>query len=143
MIKQALAAVMWVAVLLGIATAPQAFADQSAKKRIVFHVTENDPQKWNIVLNNAGNVQADFGKENVIIEIVTHGPGIEMLKAESKVTGRLAAAMDNSIGLFACENTMRAAKVTKADMYGGISYAPSGVTHIIKRQGEGWHYLRP
>ena len=143
MMKQALAAAMWVAVLLGMATAPQTFADQTAKKRIVFHVTENDPQKWNIVLNNAGNVQADFGKENVIIEIVTHGPGIEMLKAESKVTARLAAAMDNSIGLFACENTMRNAKVTKADMYSGISYAPSGVTHIIKRQGEGWHYLRP
>lgn len=120
-------------------SAPQA----KGKHRVVFHVTENDPQKWNIVLNNAGNVQADFGKENVVIEIVTHGPGINMLMAESKVTARLATAMDNNIGLLACENTMRNAKVTKADMYGGISYAPSGVSHIIARQSEGWYYLRP
>jgi len=120
-------------------SAPQA----KGKHRVVFHVTENDPQKWNIVLNNAGNVQADFGKENVVIEIVTHGPGINMLMAESKVTARLATAMDNNIGLFACENTMRNAKVTKADMYSGISYAPSGVSHIIARQSEGWYYLRP
>lgn len=141
--KQALAAAMWFAVLLGLVAAPLTFADQSAKKRIVFHVTENDPQKWNIVLNNAGNVQADFGKENVVVEIVTHGPGIDMLKAESKVTARLATAMDSNIALIACENTMRNAKVTKADMYGGISYAPSGVSHIIKRQSEGWYYLRP
>ena len=135
------------------AIVPDAVAQQSATARsapqvkgmqkVVFHVTENDPQKWNIVLNNAGNVQTDFGKENVVIEIVTHGPGINMLMAESKVTARLATAMDNNVALFACGNTMRNAKVTKADMYSGISYAPSGVSHIIARQSEGWHYLRP
>ncbi len=113
------------------------------KHRVVFHVTDADPAKWNIVLNNAGNVQSELGKDKVVIEIVTHGPGINMLKAESKVTSRLAQAMDRDIGLYACENTMRAAKVTKSDMYGGISYAPSGVTHIIRRQEEGWTYLRP
>jgi len=113
------------------------------KHRVVFHVTDADPAKWNIVLNNAGNVQDELGKDKVTIEIVTHGPGINMLKGESKVTSRLAQAMDRNIGLYACENTMRAAKVTKADMYGGISYAPSGVAHIIRRQEEGWTYLRP
>ncbi|MBI2754832.1 MAG: DsrE family protein [Betaproteobacteria bacterium] len=119
-------------------------AQKSDKKyRVVFHVTENNPQKWNIVLNNAGNIQDDLGKDNVIIEIVTHGPGIDMLKAESKVAPRLAQALDRNVGLFACENTMRNAKVTKADMYGGISYALSGVSHILQRQSEGWYYLRP
>ena len=113
------------------------------KHRVVFHVTDGDAAKWNIVLNNAGNIQHDFGKDNVVIEIVTHGPGIDMLKAESKVGPRLAQALDRNIGLFACENTMRNAKVTKADMYGGISYAPSGVVHIVNRQEEGWVYLRP
>ena len=126
------------------ASTAQASAQKLDKKyRVVFHVTENNPQKWNIVLNNAGNVQEDLGKDNVIIEIVTHGPGIDMLKAESKVVPRLAEALDRNIGLFACENTMRNAKVTKADMYGGISYVPSGVSHILQRQSEGWYYLRP
>jgi uncharacterized protein len=115
----------------------------SKKYRVVFHVTESNPQKWNIVLNNVGNVQHDLGKGNVAIEIVTHGPGIDMLKAESKVGARLAQALDNNVVLAACQNTMRNAKVTKADMYGGISYVPSGVTHIIQRESEGWYYLRP
>ncbi len=126
------------------ATPDQPTAQKSDRKyRVVFHVTENNPQKWNIVLNNAGNVQEDLGKDNVIIEIVTHGPGIDMLKAESKVGPRLAQALDRNIGLFACENTMRYANVTKADMYGGISYVASGVSHILQRQSEGWYYLRP
>jgi len=119
-------------------------AQPSSKKfRVVFHVTESNPQKWNIVLNNVANVQHDLGKDNVVIEIVTHGPGIDMLKAESKVGPRLAQALDDNVVLAACENTMRNAKVTKADMYAGISYVPSGVTHIIQRESEGWYYLRP
>ena len=113
------------------------------KYRVVFHVTESNPQKWNIVLNNVGNIQQDLGKDNVIIEVVTHGPGIDMLKAESSVGARLAQALDNNVVLAACENTMRNAKVTRADMYGGISYVPSGVTHIIQRESQGWYYLRP
>ena len=113
------------------------------KHRIVFHVTDGDALKWNIVLNNAGNVQDALGRDKVVIEIVTHGPGINMLKAESTVAPRLAQALDRNVGLVACEFTMRQAKVTKADMYAGISYAPSGVTRIIQRQEEGWTYLRP
>ena len=144
--KQALAvtallAAVAAAGLQGCASPPAAKADD--RHRIVFHVTDGDPAKWNIVLNNAGNVQDALGRDKVVIEIVTHGPGINMLKAESTVAPRLAQALDRNVGLYACEFTMRQAKVTKADMYAGIAYAPSGVTRIIQRQEEGWTYLRP
>ena len=35
-----------------------------------------------IALNNARNVQAGLGKENLLIEIVAYGPGPGMLKRE-------------------------------------------------------------
>ena len=43
----------------------------------------------------------------------------------------------------ACENTMRNTKVTKQDMYFGIHYVDAGVVHIMKREREGWAYIRP
>jgi intracellular sulfur oxidation DsrE/DsrF family protein len=113
------------------------------KHRVVFQVSDNDPAKWNLALNNARNVQADLGKNNVQIEIVAYGPGLGMLKAESKVADRLAQALDNNVGLLACENTMTNTKVSRDEMYGGIAYVKAGVTHIMKRQGEGWAYIRP
>ena len=113
------------------------------KQKVIFQVSDNDPAKWNLALNNARNVQADLGKDKVEIEIVAYGPGLNMLKAESKVAARLAEALDNEVALLACENTMTNTKVTKADMYGGISYVLAGVTHIMKRQREGWAYIRP
>ena len=128
------------AVLLSLTTL-SAFAQQ--KQRVVFQVSDNDPAKWNLALNNARNVQQDLGKDNVEIEIVAYGPGLGMLKAESKVADRLAQALDNDIGLLACENTMTNTHVSRNDMYGGIGYVKAGVTHIMKRQREGWAYIRP
>jgi len=120
-----------------------AHAQQGAKQKVVFQVSDGDPAKWNLALNNARNVQAELGKDNVQIEIVAYGPGLGMLKRGSKVEDRLAQALDSNVGLIACENTMHNTKTTKADMYDGIGYTPAGVTHLMKRQREGWAYIRP
>jgi intracellular sulfur oxidation DsrE/DsrF family protein len=133
--------------LLGLGAALPAFGQQkkkpAAKQRVIFQVSDNDPAKWNLTLNNARNVQEDLGKDNVQIEIIAYGPGLEMLKAESKAADRLAGALDENVGLIACENTMTNSKVTKDDMYSGIAYVKAGVTHLMKRQREGWAYIRP
>jgi intracellular sulfur oxidation DsrE/DsrF family protein len=130
---------------LGAAAAP-ALAQQkksAAKHRVIFQVSDNDPARWQLALSNARNVQTDLGKENVQIEIVAYGPGIEMMKAESKVAGGLAGALDTSVGLIACENTMQNNKVSRDEMYAGIGFVQAGVTHLMKRQKEGWAYIRP
>jgi intracellular sulfur oxidation DsrE/DsrF family protein len=113
------------------------------KQRVVIQVSDNDPAKWALALNNATNVQQDLGKDKVQIEIVAYGPGLAMLKGESKVADRLAGALDNNVGLIACENTMTNTHVSRDEMYAGIAYVKAGVTHIMKRQQEGWAYIRP
>ncbi len=77
------------------------------------------------------------------IEIVAYGPGIGMLKLESPTGARVADAMKANVKVVACENTMRGQKLTQADMLPAVSYVPAGVTEIMKKQGEGWAYLRP
>ena len=117
----------------------------AAKKRhgIVIQVSDNDPAKWALALNNAKNLQEDVGAANVDIEIVAYGPGIGMLKLESPTGSRIADAMKDKVKVTACENTMRGQKLTRDDMLSGINYVPAGVTEIMKKQGEGWAYLRP
>jgi intracellular sulfur oxidation DsrE/DsrF family protein len=113
------------------------------RQGIVIQVSDNDPAKWNLALNNAKNLQDDVGAANVEIEIVAYGPGISMLKLESPTGSRIADAAKAGIKVTACENTMRGQKLTKDDMLAGISYVPAGVTEIMKKQHEGWAYLRP
>ena len=117
----------------------------TAQKRhkLIIQVSDNDPAKWNLALNNAKNVQDDVGAANVDIAIVAYGPGIGMLKLDSPSASRVADTIKANVRVVACENTMRAQKITKDDMLPAISYVPAGVTEIMKKQGEGWAYLRP
>ena len=124
-------------------SAPAQAMQKSERYKVVLQVSDADPAKWNLALNNARNVQEDLGKGNVDVEIVAYGPGLNMLKSDSKVADRLAQALDNNVGLMACENTMRNTKVQKNDMYNGINYVDAGVVHLMKRQREGWAYIRP
>ena len=106
-------------------------------------VSDNDPAKWNLALNNAKNVQTDLGAQNVAIEIVAYGPGINMLKADSVVGNRIAEAMGAGVKVIACENTMTNQKLDKDSMMNGIGYVKAGVVEIMQKQQAGWAYLRP
>ena len=125
------------------ASAQSARAVGQKRNKVVIQVSDDDAVKWNLALNNARNLQDDVGVANVDIEIVAYGPGIGMLKLESPSGARVADALKAGVKVIACENTMRGQKLTKDDMLGGISYVPAGVTEIMKKQSEGWAYLRP
>jgi intracellular sulfur oxidation DsrE/DsrF family protein len=142
--KQALAAITLIAGMAGFAAAPAALAaGEKALTHAVLQVSDNDPAKWNLALNNAQNMQEALGKDKVTIEIVAYGPGIYMLKSDSKVAARLSAALDSNVELAACATTMKKFKIDKADLVGGATVVPGGVIEIMKRQSEGWAYIRP
>lgn len=128
---------------LSLAALAQAPAASKAANRVVIQVSDNDPAKWGLALNNAYNLQADLGADAVEMEIVVYGPGIGMLKAGSPVAARIASAMKSGIRVAACENTMTNQKLTKADMLPDLGYVPAGVTELMRRQQQGWAYLRP
>lgn len=121
-------------------------AQTSAAKanRLVLQVSDADPAKWNLALNNASNVQAEFGGPAAVdVEIVVYGPGIGMLKAGSPAGDRVASALKSGVRVVACENTMHGQKLTPADMLPAIGYVPSGVGELVKKQQQGWAYVRP
>jgi intracellular sulfur oxidation DsrE/DsrF family protein len=113
------------------------------RARVVMQVSDNDPAKWNLALNNAKNLQADLGAGNVDVEIVAYGPGINMLKADSAVAGRVGEALGAGVAIVACENTMRGQKLAKEDMLPKVGYVNAGVVELMQKQQQGWAYIRP
>ena len=125
-------------------TAPQGMTSKASQpSRLVIQVSDAEPAKWNLALNNARNVQEELGAKNVEIEIVAYGPGLGMLKKDAITSGRVDEATLAGIKVVACENTMRNLKLTRADIHAGASYAPSGVVQLMQRQSQGWSYIRP
>ena len=126
------------------AIAIPAFAQQaSVRPRVVLQVSDNDPGKWNLALNNAKNIQTDLGAANVDIEIVAYGPGINMLKGDSIVGNRVGEAMASGVKVVACENTMRNQKLARDDMLPKVAYVNAGVVELMQKQQQGWAYIRP
>jgi hypothetical protein len=115
----------------------------AAKEKVVFQVNDADPAKWNLTLNNVKNVQQALGADKVDIEIVVYGPGIGMLKSDSTVGNRVDETKATGVSVVACGSTMKGMKLTDADMLPGTKYVPAGVVELMKKQKEGYAYIRP
>jgi uncharacterized protein len=118
-------------------------AATASKQKVIFQVSDADPKKWALALNNAENVQEDLGKTNVEIEIVAYGPGIGMLKMDSEVSGRVTQALNNGVAIAACENTMAKQKISRSEIIDKISFVKAGVVELMQKQQQGFAYIRP
>ncbi|MFZ6746677.1 DsrE family protein [Undibacterium sp. JH2W] len=127
----------------------QALAQQDArtqvvqKTKVVFQVSDGDSRKWDLALNNIKNVIKDMGRDNIEVEVVAYGPGIDMFKFESPAASRIEEVIKMGAHVVICENTMRAQKISKADMLENLGYVEAGVSQLIKRQQQGYAYIRP
>ena len=80
-------------VLAAFVAVPLAFAQPALpvepvpKNRIVIQINEENVKKWNEVLVNIRNIQAELGPQNVAVALVAIGPGLGMLTAESLAAG--------------------------------------------------------
>jgi intracellular sulfur oxidation DsrE/DsrF family protein len=143
MVRRAFLSMAAVAALAMVAPVAAQAQSSAGGNKAVFQVSDADPQKWNLTLNNARNVQDDLGSSAVQLEIVVYGPGIGMLKGDSAVGNRVAEALKSGVKVVACENTMKAQKLARADMLPDIGYVPAGVVELMQRQREGYAYIRP
>jgi len=141
------------AALLSIAFASGALAADARPHRIAIQVDQNDPQVMNLALNNATNVIEYYRAkgEDVDVDIVTYGPGLHMLRADtSPVQDRIKRLKDM---VFPGKIQFSACNVTKTGMEKreghAISVVPeasvvaSGVVHLMELQEQGWSYIRP
>jgi hypothetical protein len=107
----------------------------------------------NLALNNATNIMEQYKLkgEEVQIEIVTYGPGLHMLRADtSPVQDRIKqiadASFPSSIKFSACGNTKEGMEKREGKTVSIISQAgvvPSGAVRLMELQEDGWSYLKP
>jgi len=153
----AIAAAAGVGILVGLVTITALAQSNDAKyasavpHKIAIQVNQNDKAVMDLALNNAKNV-IDYYKskgENVAVEIVTYGPGLHMLRADtSPVKDRIAVmSLENANVTFAaCGNTQ--ANQSKAEnkpvvLISEAKVTPSGVVRLMELQKQGYAYLRP
>ena len=129
------------------------FAADTKPHRVAIQVNQNDPQVMNLALNNATNVIEYYRAKNedVEVDIVTYGPGLHMLRADtSPVQDRLKRlkelAFPSKVQFSACNNTKQGMEKTEGRAISVVPDAtivPSGVVRLMELQEQGWSYVRP
>jgi uncharacterized protein len=136
----------------GIASA-QERADRSAalSHKVAIHVDDHDAKVMNLALNNAKNVLDYYQRkgETVAIEIVTYGPGLHMLRADTSPVRKRIAEMSVAapeVSFSACGNTqagMSKQEGKDVPLMSEAGVVPSGVVRLIELQEKGYSYIRP
>jgi intracellular sulfur oxidation DsrE/DsrF family protein len=142
-----------VVALMSIAFASAGLAAEGKPHRVAIHVDQNDPQVMNLALNNATNVMEYYRAKNedVDVDIVTYGPGLHMLRADtSPVQDRIKrlkeSASPGKIQFSACNNTRQGMEKTEGhaiSILPDATLVPSGVVRLMELQEQGWSYVRP
>lgn len=119
--------------------------------RVAIHVDQSDAPTINMALNNAKNIIDHYERQGreVMVEIVTYGPGLHMLRADSSpVKDRISmmALEHENLAFTACLNTveqMRQREATEIALVSEATVTPSGAVRLMELQEQGWSYLRP
>ncbi len=120
-------------------------AAEQLKYRLLLQVSEDSVDKLNTALNNARSALAAFGPENVDVEIVVYGAGVQTLKyyAPIPIADKVKEVTTEGVRIIVSENSMRRAKLRPADMLEQVRYVPSGIVELVEKQTLGWSYVRP
>ena len=134
-------------------TSAQERANRSAAAahQVAIHVDDNDAKVMNLALNNAKNILDHYQKkgETVAIEIVTYGPGLHMLRADTSPVRQRIAEMSLAapeLSFSACGNTqvnMARQEGKEVPLMSEARLVPSGVVRLIELQEKGYAYIRP
>jgi len=121
-------------------------ADDAPPHKIVIQVSTDDARTQKIALNNAINLQKNYGMDNVAIEIVAYGPGLSLLTTKSKQADRVKSLAIQNITFSACGNTMKKIEKKtgkKPALVDGVVVVKAGAARILDLQETGYAYLRP
>lgn len=116
--------------------------DQNMSSGVVVHLTESDPNKQENVLRNIMNLLNEIDPATPV-ELVVHGPGIAVALAATPLAEKVEELIKTGANVSACANTLRAQSLSVEQLIKGVDVVPSGIAQVVRRQWQGWAYVRP
>ncbi len=136
--------------------------------KTLIHV--NEPERWPVAISNIINLLNDVGDSNIDVIVVSNGAGVKgyipRLSGEGTVSGEVTVGeacipgatvtsplMDalkkmeelskRGVKFLACRNALKANNIPEESLPDFVRVIPAGMTELIKRQAEGYAYIKP
>ena len=123
-------------------TADGLVTNKQVQHHVVIQLTSNDSLVWKGLMNNVKHLQDEW-PGNIQVEVVAHGPGIEMMMISKTTQQNRISELKKAGAVFAvCENTLKARELKKDAIIPEAVFVHSGVVEVVTKQEEGWSYLK-
>lgn len=110
--------------------------------KVVFHLNAGQPELQAKALANVANLLNEMPDARV--ELVVQGDALDLVVGtRSSAPEQTARLQARGVTVAACANTMRAQGVEPGALLPGVVVVTSGVGELVRRQQEGWAYIKP
>ena len=133
--------------------APRALAQQVplqdkpfAEHKVVLQLSDGDAKKQALVLSVANNLLKFYDPDKVAIEVVTFGPGIDLLQSDSAYRKQVESLIAQGVRFDVCLNTVDTIEREtgrRPDIMPGATPVQVGVAQILLLTENGYTLVRP
>ena len=117
-----------------------------AEHRIVLQLSDNDPKKQGLVISIANNLLKFYDPDKVAIEVVTFGPGIELLFPGNSHRPRIESLVAQGVRFDICLNTVDSIERDtgkRPEFIAAATPVQVGVGQILSLTENGFTLVRP
>jgi uncharacterized protein len=116
-------------------------ANLSKPHKIIFQLTTADSLSHKALMKQLNNITTVSPETKV--EVVCHGPGLNMLMTEkTTVHEKIQAMTKRGVVFVACEFSMTERNVTKEQIIAESVYTKAGILYIVSKMEEGYSYIK-
>ncbi len=109
--------------------------------KIIFQLTTNDTMAHKALMKQLNNITTVAPTTK--IEIVCHGPGLEMLITEKSIVHQKIKQLSAiGVSFIACEFSMKERNVPQDKIIPEAGYVKAGIIEIVTKQEQGWSYIK-
>jgi len=114
---------------------------QEKKHRVVWDISSADTASQAAVFRQINNARVEI--PDLEIEVVFHGQAVlAMTKDSTQFSERIKIAKAKGVTLAVCNNSLKRLKIDPAQIKTEGTIVPSAVVELIKKQTDGWSYLK-
>ena len=110
--------------------------------KVIMQLVDNDAKELNGLFKQLNNLTNGYG-DRMAIEVVCHGPGIDVLhKERSEHYEDLIEMTKRGVVFYGCENTLRGRNIPRDALFEEFDLVPMGIGEIVEKQEQGWSYIK-
>lgn len=107
---------------------------------VVIQISSDEIEVQKAILSQIQNLLNEL--PGIGIELVIHSHGIAFVLKESNWRRHLENFQQQGVNILVCKNTLDSIKLSENEVLSFTTIIPSSVAHLVKRQMEGWAYLK-